>query len=99
WGGQTALMWAAAQGHPAMIRLLIKHGADVNARATVRDWQRRVTAEGRPKDMNRGGFTPLLYAAREGCVECARELLRGGADINLPDPDGVTPLILALLNI
>lgn len=99
WGGQTALMWAAAQGHPAMIRLLIRHGADVNARATVRDWQRRVTAEGRPKDMNRGGFTPLLYAAREGCVECARELLRGGADINLPDPDGVTPLILALLNI
>ena len=30
-----------------------------------------------PKDMNRGGLTPLLYAAREGCVECARELREG----------------------
>lgn len=99
WGGQTPLMWAAAQSHPQMIRLLIQHGANVNDRATIRDWQRRVTAEGRPKDMNRGGFTALLYAAREGCVECARELVKAKADINMPDPDGVTPLILALMNI
>ncbi len=99
WGGQTALMWAAAQSHPAMIRLLLERGAEVNARATTRDWQRRVTAEGRPKDMNRGGFTPLLYAAREGCVDCAAELLKRKADINLADPDGVTPLTLSLLNI
>jgi ankyrin repeat protein len=32
-------------------------------------------------------------------VECASSLLRHGADPNLPDPDGVTPLILALMNI
>jgi ankyrin repeat protein len=71
WGGQSALMWAAAQKQPAMVKLLIEHGADVNARGAVRDWQRRITAETRPKDMDRGGFTPLIYAAREGCVECA----------------------------
>jgi len=99
WGGQTALMWAAAQSHPEMIRLLLDHGAHVDARAVTRDWQRRVTAEGRPKDMNRGGFTALLYAAREGCIPCARELLKRKADLNLGDPDGVTPLILALMNI
>ncbi|PZN34837.1 MAG: hypothetical protein DIU71_01565 [Proteobacteria bacterium] len=99
WGGQTALIWAAAQGHPEMIELLIKHGADPNARSVVRNWQRKVTAEGRPKDMNRGGFTPLLYAAREGCVECARKLLAGGADIDLPDPDNTTALVLALMNL
>lgn len=99
WGGQTALMWAAAQSQPEMIRLLMSKGANVNARAVTRDWQRRVTAEGRPKDMNRGGFTPLLYAAREGCVPCVDELLKGKADINLADPDGVTPLIMALMNI
>jgi ankyrin repeat protein len=98
WGGQTALMWAAAQGHPQMVKLLIQHKADVDARAVVRDWPRRITAEGRPKDMNRGGLTPLLYAAREGCIECARELVKGGADINLADPDGTTPLVLALMN-
>jgi uncharacterized protein len=98
WGGQTALHWAAAQSQPAMVQLLIKHKADVNARAIVRDWQRRVTAEGRPKNMNRGGFTPLLYASREGCIDCAKALLKAKADINLTDPDGVTPLVLALTN-
>ena len=98
WGGQTALIWAAAQGQPQMIRFLIGKGANPNARAVVREWQRRVTAEGRPKDMNRGGFTPLLYAAREGFTDCVRELARGGADLNLADPDGTTPLVLALMN-
>ena len=99
WGGQTALMWAAAQSQPEMIRLLVKHGAEVNARATSRDWQRRVTAEGRPKDMTHGGLTPLLYAAREGCLACVRELVNHKADLNLWDPDGITPLVMALLNI
>jgi uncharacterized protein len=98
WGGQSALMWAAAQSQPEMVKLLIAHRADVNARSAVRDWQRRVTAEGRPKDMNHGGFTPLLFAAREGCIDCARHLIKGGADPDLPDPDGATPLLLALLN-
>jgi ankyrin repeat protein len=98
WGGQSALMWAAAQRQPDMVKLLLDQGADPNARGAVRDWQRRVTAEGRPKNMNHGGFTPLLYAAREGCIECVRLLLKGGAKIDLQDPDGVTPLLLATIN-
>jgi ankyrin repeat protein len=99
WADQTALMWASAQGHPEMIRLLLKSGAKVDARGATREWARRVTSEPRPKGMNRGGFTPLLYAAREGCVECARELLAGGADIDLPDPDQTTPLVMAIMNL
>src|SRR5205807_6142339 len=41
----------------------------------------------------------LLYAAREGCVECARNLIEAKADPDLADPDGITPLNMALLNL
>src|SRR6185295_20063713 len=98
WGGQTALMWASARRHPEMMELLISHGAAVDARSTDRDYQRHVTAEGRPKSLDSGGFTPLLYAARENCGACVKVLLAHGADINLPDPDGVSPLLLAVMN-
>jgi ankyrin repeat protein len=98
WGGQTALMWAAARKQPEMIELLAKWGADLDKRAIDRNWQRRVTAEPRVKEMFSGGFTALLYAAREGCLECAQALIEAGADINLPDPDNISPLVLALIN-
>jgi ankyrin repeat protein len=91
-------MWAAAQAQPAMVRLLVRHRADVNARSLVNDWERQVTVEPRSQARPSGGFTPLLYAARRGCADCVRELLAGGADVNLADPDGVTPLLLATLN-
>src|SRR4029453_564762 len=32
---QTALMWAASEGHPAAAKLLIERGADVNARSKI----------------------------------------------------------------
>jgi len=97
-GGQTALMWASARRHPQMMQLLISKGADVNARSIDRDYQRHVTAEGRPKNLDSGGFTPLLYAARENCSACADVLLKNHADIDLPDPDGVSPLLVAIMN-
>ena len=97
-GGQTALMWASARRHPEMMQFLISRGADVNARSTDRDYQRHVTAEGRPKSLDSGGFTPLLYAARENCGACVDVLLKNKADIDLPDPDGVSPLLLAIMN-
>ena len=98
WGGQTPLMWASARRHPEMMQLLIDHGADIDARSTHRDYQRHVTAEGRPKSLDSGGLTPLLYAARENCMACIDVLLANGADIDRPDPDGVSPLHLAIMN-
>ena len=47
WRAQTALMWAAAEGHDDVIRALVAKGADLAARS-------------------KNGFTPLLFAAREG---------------------------------
>jgi ankyrin repeat protein len=98
-GGQSALMWAAAQSQAEMVRFLAEAGADVNARGVVRQWERKVITEPRPKDLNKGGFTPMLYAAREGCVECARHLVAAGADKDLEDPERITPLNMALLNL
>jgi uncharacterized protein len=98
WRAQTALMWAAAERQPAMVRLLLKHGATVDARSLANDWSRQVTAEPRMQARPSGGFTPLLYAARSGCLECAQLLVKAGANPNLGDPDGVSPLLEAVLN-
>jgi ankyrin repeat protein len=99
WGGQTALMWAAAQSQAEMVKFLASKGADLNAHGVVRQWERKIITEPRPKDMNKGGFTALIYAAREGCTECAKNLLAAGADPDLQDPDGMTALTMALFNL
>jgi ankyrin repeat protein len=98
WRGQTPLMWAAAQGHAAMVRMLVEAGADVNTRSTVVTWERQRTAEPRDKWLPPGGFTPLLLAARAGCVDCVKALATSGANINEIDPENHTALVLALMN-
>jgi ankyrin repeat protein len=97
-GGQTPLMWAAARRHEAMVELLASKRADVNARSQVRDYQRVATAESRAKFLDRGGFTPLLYAVRENCRGCVEVLLKHKVDVNLPDPSGVVPMSIAMMN-
>jgi ankyrin repeat protein len=97
-GGQTPLMWATARRHPNLVQFLASKGADVNARSAVRDYPRVTTAESRAKQLDSGGFTPLMYAARENCRECVPILLKHGADVTLPDPGGMPPLSIALMN-
>jgi ankyrin repeat protein len=98
WRGQTPLMWAAAQGHAAMVRVLVEAGADVNARSTVVTWERQRTSEPRDKWLPPGGFTALLLAARAGCVDCVTVLAKSGANINDIDPENHSALVLALMN-
>jgi len=46
-----------------------------------------------------GGFTPLLFAARDGYVESALALLDAGADVNqVAESDRNSPLMTAIVN-
>ena len=99
---QTPLMWAAGGNMPEIVDLLLAKGAakQVNLKARYDDWARMMTSEPRAQYGSRqtGGLTALLYATRSGCYPCAVSMVKAGADINLPNPDGVTPLINALDN-
>jgi ankyrin repeat protein len=70
----------------------------VNAISSVVKWDRQTTAEPREKWLPLGGFSPLMFAAREGCVECEKILADAGANLNLADPDGITPMVNAIIN-
>jgi uncharacterized protein len=96
--GQTALMWAAGENHPDVVDLLLARGANVTLRAKHDDWPRQMTSEPRAQFRQTGGLTALLYATRSGCYRCAVAIVKAGADVNQPNPDGVTPLINALDN-
>jgi ankyrin repeat protein len=98
--GETALMWAVAENHADIAKLLIAAGADVNARSTFYDFKfRKVASGGTQAIYFRGGFTPLLFAARQGAIESAEILLESGADVNLAEPEyQFTPLLEAIYN-
>jgi uncharacterized protein len=97
---QTALMWAAAvpKNGGAMVRLLLSKDADVRPRALYSDWESQITSEPRAQYRPTGGLTALLYAVRGGCYECVDALIGSGANVNVPTPEGVTPLMIALDN-
>jgi ankyrin repeat protein len=39
-----------------------------------------------------------MFSVRENCKACVDLLIDHGVDLDLPDPDGVSPLLLAILN-
>jgi len=97
--GQTALMWAAAERHPAVVKLLLDHGADWKIRSIDRETKvPRLSAASSISPIARGGFTALLFAAREGDVETARVMLDGGVDINYGDVDNTSAMVVAIVN-
>ena len=74
----------------ALMLKLLNAGIDVNARMTrngIRDGQRN--------RFNRLGATAFMLAAKVTDVEAMRLLLDHGADANIPNADGTTPLMVA----
>jgi uncharacterized protein len=102
WMGETALMWAAAANNAAAVRTLAELGARVDARSATVTYPDQKPAE--PSNyvgsfVPKGQWTALLYAAREDATAAVRALVAAGADINVQDPEGVTPLLEAILNV
>ena len=95
---QSALMWAAAEAHADMVEFLVAQKAELDVRARSTDWGSQISSEPRVQYRPTGGLTPLLYAARAGCMRCVVSLVGAGANVDKPNPDGMTPMIIALDN-
>ncbi|XP_023310968.1 ankyrin repeat domain-containing protein 17 isoform X5 [Anoplophora glabripennis] len=95
-GECTPLMEAASAGHLDIVRLLVAHGADVNAQSTSGNTPLMYGCAGghtevvkfllengaNVEDHNENGHTPLMEAASAGHVGLAKILLMHGAGIN-----------------
>ena len=95
WTGETALMWAAAENHGQAIKVLLDGGADPNLQSYPTTFKRKVSGQ---TVLPRGSFTAMMYAARQGAIDAVRALAEGKADLNRADADGVTALIIAIIN-
>jgi len=99
--GESALTWAAAENHADAVRALVELGADVNLKSKVLQFPefKWVTSGMVSTVLPRGGWTPLMHAARQGSLAAAKALLTApGLDLNIVDPDGTTALVVAIIN-
>jgi ankyrin repeat protein len=81
-----------------MVAFLVSKKADLTIRALANDWETQISSEPRVQYRPTGGLTPLLYAARAGCLDCVTVMVEAGVDVDRPNPDGMTPMMMALDN-
>jgi ankyrin repeat protein len=103
---QTALMWAAAEEHPDIVRTLIEHRADVQThskggftalmfaaqKGNLETVKALVAAGANVNAATPGRETPLLIAAESGWEAIGEFLVNRGANPNVADENGLTPL-------
>lgn len=108
----TPLHFAAADGEPSAIRVLLDFGADVNAhnelRRTPLHWAARqgnaaaietlAAAGAALNTTDAWGQTPLHDAVDRGNSATVNALIEAGAALNVADRNGFTPLHIALAN-
>src|SRR4030095_2840716 len=111
--GQTMVMTAALSGRADTVRLLLTHGANVNAKEPYKGQTALMWAasEGNTEaaavlleagaDVHataNGGFTPFLFAVRNAHQQTADLLLTHGANVNEAAKDGTSALGMAVVN-
>jgi ankyrin repeat protein len=108
--GQTALMWGVLENHPAVVKMLLAKGADVNARTEGSVPEGEVSiprpnqasgagvARQRALPSPSGRMTRLLFALREGNIEMAKLLLEASANVNQVSANGTSPITIAVIN-
>ncbi len=98
--GETALMWAAGHDQAAAVQLLVEAGAELNGQSVLSPFPKLVFPGMGLNEIEfpTGGWTPLMYAARQGALRAAQALVDAKADVNLTAPDGATALVLAIIN-
>jgi len=112
--GYTALIIAAAQGRTSVVEYLLQSGADPNlasgdskvsalmyaASSNHVDAMKAIMASDKvdieARHSNMG--TALLEAATSGAGEAVRALVDAGAEVDVKDRDGVTPLMAVASN-
>ncbi|PYS38211.1 MAG: hypothetical protein DMG14_18505, partial [Acidobacteria bacterium] len=101
WQEETALMFAAAENNAAAVKVLVEAGADMNVHSKVWNFpEYKYETNGMAVfQLPRGGWTALMYAARQNAMDAAAMLADLKADLNATDPDGTTALQLAILNV
>ena len=77
--GWTALHYAASVGDDAIVRQLLAHGAQIDARSPPAS----------------GSFTPLMMAVREGRDDTVDLLLAAGASVAVRNGEGLTAVQIA----
>jgi uncharacterized protein len=107
--GTTAAIWAATGNRAEAIRVLAEAGADLDVLSKVTSYphtQNGVLLSGLEEGYSyvgqtvlpRGGWSAVMFAAREGATDAVRALAESGANLNLTDPEGTTALIVAVIN-
>ena len=91
----SPLWHASLWGHAAVVKELIEAGADVNVRASAPIAKRSASAKSNTSGVILSDSTPLFAAAHYGHTPVVIELIKAGADVNVPRSDGFTPLHVA----